>query len=156
MNHNMRRNDRAATPEEAWKFLDDALYVTIALNGADGWPYAVNVSFARVGDKIYFHSAKAGFKVESLAADGRVCIAAVASQHTLPEELSVAYTSAVGFGTAELVTDERERYEGLMALCRKYAPANPKNETESAHCTRANLYCIKIIELSGKKQIPES
>jgi Predicted flavin-nucleotide-binding protein len=156
MNHDMRRHDRAVTTEEARKILDDALYITVAMTGADGWPYAVNVSFARVGDKLYFHSAKAGFKVDSLAGDGRVCIAAVASQHTLPAELSVAYSSAVGFGTAELVTDERERYEGLMALCKKYAPDNPKNEPESTHCTRANLYCIIITELTGKKQMPES
>lgn len=156
MRHDMRRRDRATTAEEAWKILDNALYATVAMTGADGWPYAVTVSFARVGEKLYFHSALAGFKVDSLAADGRVCVTAVESQHTLPDELSVAYRSAVGFGMAELVTDAVERREGLMALCKKYAPDNPNNEKECASCTRAYVYKITISELTGKTQIPDS
>lgn len=156
MNRPMRRRDRAASAEKAWEILERAPFAVIAINGTDGWPYAVSVSYALIENRLYFHSAMEGMKVDCLAADGRVCVSAVAQQRTLPEEMSVAYQSAVGFGRAELVTDAEERRAGLMAICAKYAPDNPNNERESANCTRAKLYRIVIEELTGKIQIPES
>lgn len=156
MNRIMRRRDRAASAEKAWDILKNAPFATIAMNGTDGWPYAVSVSYALIENRLYFHSALEGMKVDCIAADGRVCVTAVAEQHTLPDEMSVAYQSAVGFGTASLVTDAEERRAGLMAICAKYAPDNPNNERESTNCTRAKVYRIVIEELTGKIQIPES
>lgn len=150
MKHTMRRQDRAVSPAEARQILRDAPFMTLAMKGVDGWPYAVVLSFAVEGEKLYFHSAQTGFKVDSLHMDNRVCFTAVERQEPVPETLSVCYRSAVGFGAVRLVTDPNERFDGLLAICKKYAPENPNIERESAGSPAARLYCIDLLELSGK------
>ena len=47
----------------------------LAVNGDDGYPYAVpiNYFYDEAQEKIYFHSARAGHKVDSLTACDKVC-----------------------------------------------------------------------------------
>ena len=54
----MRRCDRQTSPEEAWKILENADYMTLSMHGADGAPYGVSLSFVRVGSALYFHCAR--------------------------------------------------------------------------------------------------
>ena len=96
----MRRCDRQTSPEEAWKILENADYMTLSMHGADGAPYGVSLSFVRVGSALYFHCAREGYKLESLRKDPAVCVTAVERQRTLAEAFSVAYRSTVAFGAA--------------------------------------------------------
>ncbi len=149
----MRRSDRQVSQAEAWEILDQADFCTLSMLGAEGMPYGVNLSFVRIGERIYFHSAKEGYKVDSLAAHPHVCLTAVASQHTLPEALSVAYRSVVAFGAARLVNDPVERQQGLEALCRKYAPNEPGAIPQAASCQAAGVWRIDLNEITGKAQV---
>ena len=47
----------------------------LAMNGDNGYPYAIPINYFYdcVGQKIYFHGAKAGHKVESLKTSDKVC-----------------------------------------------------------------------------------
>lgn len=71
----LRRKKRAITDEEARKLLAACKRGVFAVNGDDGYPYAipVNYFFDTEHDKIYFHGAKAGHKVDSLKRDDKVC-----------------------------------------------------------------------------------
>ena len=51
----MRRKDRELTEEEARAVLRRAEYGVLSLVTEDGAPYAVPMSYAAVGDAIYFH-----------------------------------------------------------------------------------------------------
>ena len=64
----LRRKKRAITDEEARKLLATCKRGVFAVNGDDGYPYAipVNYFFDAEHDKIYFHGAKAGHKVDAL------------------------------------------------------------------------------------------
>jgi nitroimidazol reductase NimA-like FMN-containing flavoprotein (pyridoxamine 5'-phosphate oxidase superfamily) len=150
MNTEMRRADRALGREDTYAVFDAAPFLTVAMHGLDGWPYAVNISFSRVGDTLYFHSAPAGFKVDSLHLDSRVCVTAVAEQEPVAATLSVRYRSAVAFGAVSLITDPEERRAALLSICKKYAADNPEIEKSSAACVSANVYGIQLLEMSGK------
>ncbi|MFR3877786.1 MAG: pyridoxamine 5'-phosphate oxidase family protein [Collinsella sp.] len=65
----LRRKKRAITDEEARKLLATCKRGVFAVNGDDGYPYAipVNYFFDAEHDKIYFHGAKAGHKVDASA-----------------------------------------------------------------------------------------
>ena len=96
----MRRSDRATTAEKAWEILEKAEYVTLSMMGAEGVPYGVTLSFARVGESLYFHCANEGYKLDSLRKNPAVCVNAVYQQRTKAEEFTVAFESAVAFGKA--------------------------------------------------------
>ena len=49
---------------------------------------------------LYFHCANAGYKLDSLRKNPAVCVNAVRQQRTKAEEFTVAFESAVAFGTA--------------------------------------------------------
>ena len=82
----MRRSDRATTPENAWEILENAEFMTLSMMGAEGVPYGVTLSFARVGNALYFHCANEGYKLDSTKKE---------------------FTVTVGQTTALQVTNER-------------------------------------------------
>ena len=146
----MRRSDRATTIEKAWDILEQAEYMTLSMTGADGTPYGVTLSFARVGESLYFHCADEGYKLESLRKNPAVCVNAVYQQHTKAEEFTVSFESAVAFGTACEVTEQAEKERGLLAICSKYAPENPGAAAYVAQYPQVSVWRIDISDLSGK------
>lgn len=62
----MRRADRAISREDALAVIDRCAYGTLSLIATDGTPYAVALNVVRDGEKLFFHSAMAGLKVDSL------------------------------------------------------------------------------------------
>ena len=71
----MRRFKQEVTREECVKILTDEKRGVLAVNGDNGYPYAVPVNFYydRNTDKIYFHCAKAGHKLDAMLSDDKVC-----------------------------------------------------------------------------------
>jgi len=116
----IRRQDRALDEEQAREILDRAEYGVLATVGADGWPYAVPLNHALVGDILYLHCALEGHKLENLARDERVSYCAVAGAEVKPATFSTLYESAVVFGRAALVTDAQEKRKALQLLASRF------------------------------------
>ena len=146
----MRRSDRAATPEKAWEILENAEFMTLSMMGAEGAPYGVTLSFARVGESLYFHCANEGYKLDSLRKNPAVCVNAILQQRTKAEEFTVAFESAVAFGTAREVTEQAERVEGLLAICKKYAPETPGAAEYVARYPEVSVWRVDVTAISGK------
>jgi nitroimidazol reductase NimA-like FMN-containing flavoprotein (pyridoxamine 5'-phosphate oxidase superfamily) len=146
----MRRSDRAATQEKSWEILENAEFMTLSMMGAEGVPYGVTLSFARVENALYFHCANEGYKLDSLRKNPAVCVNAVYQQRTKAEEFTVAFESAVAFGTAFEVIDQEEKVRGLLAICKKYAPENPGAAAYIAQYPQVSVWRIDVREISGK------
>ena len=146
----MRRSDRATTAEKAWDILEQAEYMTLSMMGADGVPYGVTLSFARVEHALYFHCAGEGYKLESLRKNPAVCVNAVCQQRSKPEEFTVAFESAVAFGIACEVTEQAEKERGLLAICKKYAPENTGAAAYVAQYPQVSVWRIDVSNISGK------
>ncbi len=124
-NHPIRRRDRALSEAEALSLLRAAEWGVLATVDAAGWPYAVPVNHAVVDGTLIIHCATAGHKLDNLAFNPKVSYCVVTEAVTLPLELSTRYASAIVFGQAELVTDDREKREALQALGRRFASEHP-------------------------------
>ena len=146
----MRRHDRETGTEKAWEILENADYMTLSMMGAEGVPYGVTLSFARVENALYFHCANAGYKLDSLRKNPAVCVNAVRQQRTKAEEFTVAFESAVAFGIACEVTEQAEKERGLLAICKKYAPENPGAAAYIAQYPQVSVWRIDVREISGK------
>ena len=146
----MRRSDRETTAEKAWEILENAEYMTLSMMGAEGVPYGVTLSFARVENALYFHCANEGYKLDSLRKNPAVCVNAVRQQATKAEEFTVAFESAVAFGIACEATEQEEKVRGLLAICKKYAPENPGAAAYIAQYPQVSVWRIDVTDLSGK------
>ncbi|MDH2429061.1 pyridoxamine 5'-phosphate oxidase family protein [Sphaerisporangium sp. TRM90804] len=112
------RTDRA----DLYAVLDAGLICHLGVV-VDGSPMVVPTGYGRVGDTLYLHGSTG---TRSLRAAGEVCVtvthvdgivlARSAFHH------SVNYRSAMIYGTARVVDDPDERWEGLRALTEHLAP----------------------------------
>lgn len=107
--------DRAAL----YEVLDAGLICHLGVVSPDGTPAVLPTAYGRRGDTLYLHGSSANGAF--LAADrSRVCVTVshldglVAARSVFSH--SVNYRSAVIFGTATVVTDEAERWEGLRLI----------------------------------------
>ena len=62
----MRRFRQQLSKSECDAILSMATSGTLALLGDNGYPYAVPISYVYTDGKIYFHSAKTGYKVDAI------------------------------------------------------------------------------------------
>ena len=64
----MRRSRQLLGEAETLEILDRGSHGVLALIGDGGYPYALPISYAREGDRLYMHCAKAGHKLDALRA----------------------------------------------------------------------------------------
>lgn len=62
----MRRYKQLLSREDTIAVLNRCTNGVLACFGDDGYPYAVPLSYVYYNDKIYFHSAKAGHKIDAI------------------------------------------------------------------------------------------
>lgn len=103
----LRRKKRAITDEEARELLATCKRGVFAVNGDDGYPYAipVNYFFDAEHNKIYFHGAKAGHKVDALKRDDKVCFTVYGNEWYQDGDWAPYVMSTVVFGRCRLAND---------------------------------------------------
>ena len=150
--HRMRRRDRELSEAEAMDLLREAEWGVLATVDASGWPYAVPVNHVVVGKALILHSATEGHKLANLAGNPKVSYCVVTVAEVLPVELATRYASVVLFGHAELVTEDGEKREALLALGQRFAAGHPDlvdREIEK-DWLRTAVIRIRIERVTGK------
>lgn len=118
----MRRKKQLLPAAEAVAMLQSCSSGVLAVHGDDGYPYAVPLSFAYDAGRLFFHSARAGHKLDALQRDEKASFCAIASDEVVPSEFTTRYRSVIVFGRARVVTDDGEKRHALMCLAGKYSP----------------------------------
>lgn len=147
----MRRSDRARDTAFAWKVFDRAPYCVLSLRDGDGG-YGVALSPARIGERVYFHCAREGHKLDCLARWPLAALTAVAG--TGPARFSVNYASAVLRGTVSPVEDPAEKLEALRAITARHCAADlPDFDRYAAASLAATaVYRMDVEEITGKER----
>ena len=63
----MRRNKQLLPLEECVEILNRGTSGVLAVTGDDDYPYAVPLSYVYYDNKIYFHGAKTGHKLDAVS-----------------------------------------------------------------------------------------
>ena len=153
----MRRRERATSGEQAMEWLKNCEYAVLSMTDPEGNPYAVPVSPVLEGDSLYFHCAPAGFKLDCIRHNPRVCLVCAGGVVPIPEEYSTAYQSAVAFGTAEIVADEAEKIKALRLISEKYAASNIAGFENAIRkwLSHTCVVRVRLDEITGKqKKLP--
>lgn len=150
----MRRKKKEISQEAAKQLLHQERRGVFAVNGDDGYPYAVPVNYyySEEDNKIYFHGAREGHKVDALKRDDKVCFT-VYGNETIKEETWAPYLqSAVIFGRCRLLDDPEETLALTRKIAEKYYPGKELIEEEIRRSGKAvQVYEISIEHLSGKE-----
>ena len=128
----MRRSDKEhADPQDLDEVLDAVTWGTLGLAGPEGWPVLVPVNFVRCQDRIVFHGATSGEKMDLLQAKGEATFLVVDPYAFIPSYASDPvracpstqfFKSVVSYGRVALVEDPMRKAELLQAIMRKLQP----------------------------------
>ncbi len=118
----MRRKRQALSPADCAAILEKGTSGVLALCGAEGRPYAVPLSYLFAGGKLYFHSARAGYKLDLIRENPSASFCVIGQDLVVPEEYTTYFTSVIAFGTVRVLEDDARKRAAIDALARKYAP----------------------------------
>ena len=147
-----KKNDIGTTAAE--QLLLHCRRGVLAVNGVEGYPYAVpiNFYFDKESYKIYFHGAKAGHKIEALRACDKVCFTVYGNETVKEEAWAPFIQSAVVFGRCHLVDPGERATVLLKKFAMKYYPDEQLADGEIARAGKAaQMFEIEIEHLSGKE-----
>lgn len=128
----MRRHKQLLNAEETAAVLERGTSGVLALSGEDGYPYAVPLSYVFDGDKLYFHSAKAGHKLEALRRCPKASFCVIDQDQIVPEEYTTYFRSVIAFGTIRELGDDSEKRAAIEKLARKYTPNDTPEGMDAA------------------------
>ena len=94
----MRRHKQLLSKEECEKILYKATSGVLALEGDNNYPYTVPISYLYEDNKIYFHSAKSGHKIDSIKKNQKVSFCVIDQDKIVPEEYTTYFRSVIVFG----------------------------------------------------------
>lgn len=148
----MRRKKQLLSIEETIGILERCTSGVLAVYGDDGYPYAVPLSYTYKDDKILFHCATVGHKIDGIKTNDKVSFCVIEKDEVVPEEFLTLYSSVIAFGKARVLTDDLEKREALIELGKKYSPGLDK-ETEKEINDSWETVCLvemKIEHVTGK------
>lgn len=150
----MRRKKQALPPEECAAVLRRGTSGVLALDGDCGYPYAVPISYVYDGEKLYFHSARTGHKLDAIRHNSKASFCVIDQDQVVPEEYTTYFRSVVVFGRMRVLEDEQEKREAIEKLAIKYAPKDsPENRREAIDREWEPLCMLEMTveHLSGKE-----
>ncbi|HTK07259.1 MAG TPA: pyridoxamine 5'-phosphate oxidase family protein [Ktedonobacteraceae bacterium] len=158
----VRRSDRAVDDEAWMKALLQRAPIGILATVHDGQPFLNSNLFVydEAEHAIYMHTAHVGRTRANIERDEQVCFSVYEMGRLLPAaaalNFSVEYASIVIFGTATVLSDEKQATDALHLLLDKYAPHLQRGQDYRAvvpeELARTGVYRIAIEEWSGKKK----
>ena len=127
----MRRKNQMLSQDEIRDVLHRGTSGVLALSGDDGYPYAVPISYVCDGDKLYFHCAKSGHKIDAIRRNGRASFCVIDQDQIVPEEYTTYYRSVIVFGRIRIIEDEKEKRAAVEKLALKYSPKESASRLQS-------------------------
>lgn len=150
----IRKTKNEISSEAAKQLLRSSRRGVLAVNGDDGYPYAIPVNYLFDGERnrIIFHGSRAGHKVDAIKACDKVCFT-VFGNETVRDEVWAPYVqSVVVFGRCHFVENQAEAAALVKQMAMKYYPSEEMVDREIEASGKAvRMYEIEIEYLSGKE-----
>lgn len=153
MFRNMRRLKQEVGEEVCRKLLNTERRGVLSVIGDEGYPYAVPVDFYydEAENRIYFHGAKAGHKIDAIRQCNKVCFTVWNDGELRDGDWAYYVTSVIVFGRASLPTEPELTYEKVRRLGLKYYPSVEEVDAEiERDLSRTQLLVLEIEHMSGK------
>ncbi len=148
-----KSNQEIKDPGILEEILSGARICRVAMTNGE-MPYILPFNYGYRDGSIYIHSAPEGKKIDLLKQNNRVCFEVEDSTEIVKGEQAcewaTRYRSVVGYGTIEILSDDKSKQSGLEVIMAQHgAPElvefNPKN------IKRMVILKLCITSLTGKQ-----
>jgi uncharacterized protein len=149
----MNQIKRKLSDEATFELLKNGEHGVLALNGDDGYPYAVPITYSYFDHFIYFHSANHGYKIDILKKNQNACLSVIINVEVLPSKFSAKYESVIVTGEIEFVEDKNEKNRALEYLIDQYSSEFKEigmKFVNGPFGEKTSVFKMKIKEISGK------
>ena len=118
----MRRFKQQISKEDCIRVLKEQPRGVLSVLGDDGYPYGIPMDhwYSEEENKLYFHCAKEGHKLDAIAACDKVSYCVMDEGFRKEGEWALNINSVVVFGRMHVVEDEDKKREICTNLCRKF------------------------------------
>jgi len=153
-NERMRRAEKEITNRrEIDSTLSKAILCRIGIIDYET-PYIVPMNFGYKDDILYLHSAQDGKKIELLKRNPLVCFKVECDLEIIntgiPCKWSMSYTSVIGYGKANFITDIEQKRKALHIIIDHYSPGSTYIFPEK-NLNEVTVIKIEISEMTAKK-----
>lgn len=151
----MRRTKQLLSEAETIEILQSCTSGVLAVTGDDDYPYAVPLSYVYKDGKLFFHSAKAGHKLDGIARNDKVSFCVIKTDDVIQKTFTTHFRSAIVFGRARILSEDSEKRYALECLVEKYSPdyiREGQAEIEGSW-NRVCVAEVKIEHMTGKAAI---
>lgn len=151
MFRDLLRKKQKLSPDECKEILKQEVRGVLAVNGDDGYPYAlpINFYFDEESNKIYFHSSKIGHKLDAISKSDKVSFCVYDKGYHKDGHWSLNIRSVIIFGRIHLAEDWSD--ELMVNFCKRFTDDTDYifSEIEKFRSNTAVL-CLEIEHMTGK------
>lgn len=149
----MRRMKQQVSEEVCRQILKQKMRGVLAVNGEDGYPYALPIDYYYddLQNQIYFHCAAEGHKIDALEKSDRVSFCLYDQGRQEPGDWALYITSVIIFGRIRIVNDTEEAKVYLQAIGRKYIPSEEEKQLDyDRQIKRTKILSLSVEHMTGK------
>ena len=117
----MRRHKQLLSDAVSREILERNTSGVLSLMGDGGYPYGVPLSYVLVGDKIFFHCAKEGHKIDAIRREEKASFCVIDQDKIVSEEYTTYFRSVIAFGRVHILESDEEKRYALRILAEKYS-----------------------------------
>ena len=154
MFRDMRRSNQLLSQVECEEILRNSTSGVLSVLGDEGYPYGVPLSYVFAGDKIYFHCAREGHKIDAITQHENASFCVIVADEVMPEKYTTCYQSVIVFGKIQILTDEMVKRVAIEKLAARYSPeeseASRKEEIDK-FWQRLCMLELTIEHMTGKQ-----
>ena len=147
----LTRKKQKLTLNECEKILKQEVRGVLAVNGDDGYPYAlpINYYFDEESNKIYFHSGNVGHKLDAIANSDKVSFCVYDKGYHKDGHWSLNIGSVIVFGRIHIVDDWSD--DLMINFCKRFTDDTDYiySEIEKFRSNTVVL-CLEIEHMTGK------
>lgn len=155
MFRSMRRSRQQLSDAECIKCLKEATSGVLALLGDDGYPYTVPLSYAIVENKIVFHGAKEGHKMDAIKACDKASFCIIYQDDVIEELYTTLFKSVIVFGKIRIVEEDSLKRYYADELGKRYRDGHDmerKKEIDDSWNTLGVIE-LQIEHMTGKQSL---
>lgn len=151
----MRRFKQELSREDCEKLLRAATSGVLAVEGDDGYPYAVPLNYYYEDGTLIFHTAQDGHKMDALARNPKASFCVIARDDIVPEKYTSYFESVIAFGHVRKIEELDEKRAWFEKLAAKYSPEQVEGRAHEVErmLKVVCLLALDIEHLSGKESI---
>jgi len=152
----MRRKNQLLSEEISREVFQRNTSGVLSLMGDEGYPYGVPMSYVLAGDKIFFHCAKEGHKIDAIRKEEKASFCVIDQDKIVSEEYTTYFRSVIAFGSVHILEKEDEKRKAIRILAEKYSGDQGEEGIEreiDEHFANLCMLQFDMEHLTGKESV---